>query len=102
MMKSSEFTQFEDISLGCHCFSPENDDCYCMRTEKILRWYASEFREFEMRPMTDQEKEWCVKEAVYAGEGSYRAEDFDGADDRYYARHVLSAWNMYVKSNCLP
>jgi len=90
--------RFGDISFVC-CRGPvDTGYCLCSRDESTLRRYsAGEI----LRPMTAEERAWCVDEADRAGEGYYNSEELTGRNDKDLAGAVLNAWNMYVRSNCL-
>lgn len=47
------------------------------------------------RPMTAEEREWCIDEADACGEGFYRREDLESMPDEDLAYSVLGAWWMY-------
>jgi hypothetical protein len=49
--------------------------------------------------MTPEQREWCIGEAVWAGEGSCRREDMETMPDRDIAADTLHAWSDWVKSN---
>jgi hypothetical protein len=91
-------TLFNDISFVC-CRDPLAGGgccCVCTREESTLRQYsAGEI----LRPMTDDERAWCVNEADRAGEGYYSEPELTSMDDQALASAVLNAWNMYVQSN---
>lgn len=86
---------FADIQLPCAC-SQSCAECICGPEEKILRHYASGQN---LRPMTAEEREWCVTEADQAGEGAYNREEMKNLSDRDLANTTLSAWSDYVKSH---
>jgi hypothetical protein len=49
--------------------------------------------------MTAEEREWCVQEADWAGEGSYNKEELSAMTDKDLANSVLHAWLEYVRSH---
>jgi hypothetical protein len=49
--------------------------------------------------MTEAEREWCVQEANWAGEGYYNRKELEDMDDRGLCASVLNAWSMYVQSH---
>lgn len=89
---------FGDISFVC-CRGPvDTGYCLCARDESTLRRYAAGEA---LRPMTNDERAWCVDEADRAGEGYYSEPELTAMDDKVLADAVLNAWHMYVQSNCL-
>jgi hypothetical protein len=91
--------RFNDISFVC-CRGPvDTGYCMCSRDESTLRRYSAGEA---LRPMTADERAWCVDEAYRAGEGYYNSEhELMAMDDKALAGAVLNAWHMYVRSNCL-
>lgn len=60
--------RFNDISFVC-CRGPvDTGYCMCSRDESTLRRYSAGEA---LRPMTADERAWCVDEADRAGEGYY-------------------------------
>lgn len=89
---------FHDISFVCCSGQADTGYCVCTREESTLRRYSAGET---LRPMTGDEREWCVDEADRAGEGYYNKAELSAMDDEALADAVLNAWNMYVQSNCL-
>jgi len=52
-------------------------------------------------PLTAEQREWLIEEADRAGEGSYPREDAESLSDVELARWTMSAWQAYVRNNCL-
>lgn len=84
---------FEDI--GC----PDNcegcDGMICDVIERAFRNYA--YGDTPLRPMTADERAWCVASADHAGEGSVRVEELTQLDDRELARATIQAWSAYCR-----
>lgn len=84
-----------DDQLPCHCFDiQEQQPCVCSQRELVLRHYA--YSNYD-RPMTKEERQWCIEEADSAGEGYYNETELQGMTDKKLAYAVLNAWNMYVQ-----
>lgn len=66
--------------------------------EYTLNQYASNNA---LRPMTDEERAWCIDEAIGAAEGYYNISGLAVMDDKTLANAVLNAWHMYAQSNCI-
>lgn len=91
-------SRFNDISFVC-CRGPvDTGYCVCTRDESTLRRYSAGEA---LRPMTADERAWCVDEADRAGEGCYSEPELIAMDDTTLADAVLNAWHMYVQSNCI-
>ena len=74
--------------------------CGCGQNEIALRHYA--YPETSILPaMTAEQREWCIKEAEHAGEGSYPRNETENLSDEELAKAVLKAWWDYVRSNVL-
>jgi hypothetical protein len=91
-------TLFEDIPFQCCTFTPAlaAEQCVCNREEHALRRYSAGHN---IRPMTPEEREWCVYEADRAGEGYYNEDELEKMSDKELAYAVLNAWKMYVDSH---
>lgn len=83
-------------NFPCACFEGEHD-CICSDNERAMRHYAYIGVD---KPMTEEQREWCVEEADSAGEGYFSLEELNALDDQGLAHAVLQAWSMYVSSNC--
>ncbi len=83
---------FNGISVPCSCTT---DGCRCGEEERILRYYISNGLS---TPMTDIQRDWCVKEANWAGEGYFTEEELFLMDDVKLCRSVIEAWTMYANS----
>ena len=98
MVLGLDMGRFNDISFVC-CRGPvDTGYCVCSRDESTLRRYSSGEH---LRPMTDEERAWCVDEADGCGEGYYSESELTRMDDKALADAVLNAWHMYAQSNCL-
>lgn len=84
-------------NLPCVCYvhTDEFNDCLCSPDECVLRHYA--YKGFA-EPMTAEQRDWCIREANYFGEGPYSPEELKNYSDRDLATAVLGAWNDYVRS----
>lgn len=88
---------FQDIPIKCPCgYDKTEHGCLCTFKEAMLHRYCS--NEI-LRPMTAEEREWCVQEADWAGEGSYNKEELSAMTDKDLANSVLHAWLEYVRSH---
>lgn len=81
--------------MPCECY-PDGEQCCCGINECALRNYA--YSPEAPAPMTPEQREWCIGEAVWAGEGSYPRSETEGLPDLELARTVLRAWQDYVRS----
>ena len=70
----------------------------CGHKEGAMRHYADYGYD---KPMTSEEREWCIQEADRAGEGTYRREELEGYSDQGLAEAVLRAWADYCRSQGL-
>ena len=52
-------------------------------------------------PLTEAERDWCVREAVWAAEGGLQAGNLTPLSDKDLATEVLHAWWDYARSNVL-
>lgn len=87
--------RFNDISFVC-CRGPVDPGyCVCSRDESTLRRYAAGE---QLRPMRKDEREWCVDQADYAGEGYYNQAKLETMSDQDLASATLNAWKMYASS----
>ncbi|HQN17709.1 MAG TPA: hypothetical protein PKV86_01155 [Syntrophobacteraceae bacterium] len=79
---------------------PQCHDCEfgCGQMERALRHYSAYGYD---KPMTSEEREWCIQEADRAGEGSYRREELERYNDQELATAVLRAWADYCRSQGL-
>lgn len=84
-------------TLAFVCCQGGTTDCYCTSTESALRRYAS--HPTSLRPMTADEREWCVGEADRCAEGGYKKTELEAMSDSDLARAVLTAWHQYVQSH---
>jgi hypothetical protein len=86
-----------NVELPCYCLFHvrRNEACICHPDECVLRHYA--YTDYRV-PMTQEQREWCIREADHAGEGYYSREELAGYKDKELDRAVLNAWNMYVQS----
>src|SRR5690349_12540919 len=80
----------------CVCM-PSCQGCICGHEERALRNISN--RTWPHGPMTPEQREWCIGEAVWAGEGSCNREDMEAMPDRDIAADTLRAWTDYVRSN---
>lgn len=89
---------FDNVETGCVCgpVAAAGAACLCTHDERVLRAYSEELR--DLPPMTLPQREWCISEAVWAGEGAYQRADLVDLSDADLAREVLSAWRDYVNS----
>jgi hypothetical protein len=83
----------------CECIACGPEGCACGDDERALRRIAA--RQWPYGPMTQEQREWCAREADSAWEGSADYEDLILLPDRDLAADVLQAWNDYVRCNCL-
>lgn len=58
----------------------------CDVIEQAFRNYA--YGDAPLRPMTADERAWCVASADHAGEGSVRVEELTQLDDREHGRQT--------------
>ena len=87
---------FEDIEWVC-CGGPENppETCMCNRIEMVVRRYIDGG---DIRPMTNEEREFMIDEADRFGEGYYSQKELVVMNDQDLAASVLNAWNLYAQS----
>jgi hypothetical protein len=78
--------------IKCKC----EDDCLCPPQERALRAWAYEGYNI---PMTEEQKEWCLKE-IDSVEGFTR-EHYKQASDALVALGVLDAWTAYCRDKGL-
>ena len=97
---------FTDLIEGvnkvpCQCFDVDYvkiNGCVCNLQERVLRAYANGMK---LRPMADDERAWCIEEAVDASEGSRDESQLTSITDQNLAKEVLSAWKEYAQSQGL-
>jgi|GEM_PF-3202727 hypothetical protein len=88
-------TPIFNVDLPCACYD-DPVECICTQNEKAIRHYASGTY---TEPMTVEQREWCVREADWAGEGYYSEDELRSYSDKDLASAVLNAWNMYVQDH---
>ncbi len=77
----------------------ESQDCaVCNESEQFVRHFM---HGPVVKPMSKEEREWCIEEADRAGEGSYPREETEHLNDKDLAWATYRAWCEYVRSNCL-
>lgn len=92
-LKKENPALFSDIDI--QCCSPDVDVCFCGGEEAVLRMYTSGN---PPRPMTDEERSWCVDQADWAGQGQYTQEGLEELNDKDLAYTTLCAWSEYANS----
>lgn len=90
-----ENTLFQDIPDNCFCNSGNDNGCMCSHAEQVVRRYASGE---ELREMTNEEKEYCISQAIWAGEGSYKRKELEEMNNKDLAYCTLRAWLDYASS----
>lgn len=78
------------------CICDFMDTCACGPQEKHLRLIAD--GRWANGKMTAEQREWCIDEAVSAGEGAYRRDELVSVPDDQLARTVLDAWRYFARS----
>jgi len=107
MGKDQQVTRgvFVDLIQSVRCQCQQLNDpqvqihgCVCGLQERVLRAYAADNEAMNgpMRPMTDQERWWCIEEAVRASEGSRDESQLLTISDKSLAKEVLASWKEYV------
>lgn len=86
---------FSDIEMACCEGCDDPSSCCCSQTEMALRRYD---RGDALRAMNEVEREWCINEIIYCGEGEYIREEIEDLDDKALAHVVLRAWTNYILS----
>jgi hypothetical protein len=84
-------------SVTCDC-DPEGN-FVCGEEEHVLRLISS--NKWPHGPMTEEQRQWCIREADSAGEGSWSEAELLKLNDQDLAHAVLQAWRDYIQSNCL-
>ena len=87
---------FENILV--ECCSGSEETCVCSPEERVLHAYTDGRY---TQPMTPEQREWCLDEALHFYEGAYQESYLAACDDRSLANHVLSAWRDYCRSQGL-
>lgn len=72
--------------------------CVCGLQERILRAYSNGM---QLRPMSDEERAWCVEEAISSSEGSRNESELLTITDKSLAKEVLTSWKEYAQSQGL-
>lgn len=87
---------FDIDNVPCCGGAPEGQGCVCGKEEKVIRALISGTLNITMAPY---QREWCISEAKWAGEGMYSEEELKGMTDKQLAEAVLTAWIAYANSN---
>jgi hypothetical protein len=83
---------FSEIKANC-CMG--NTYCICTHDERVVRGYVR--GEITM-PMTEQQREYCISTADWAGEGHYNRKELSEMNDKDLATALLNAWMLYAQS----
>ena len=90
-----EKIHFDDYPCWCR-EGEEQGLCFCLQDERALNRYA--YRTEPMPAMTAEQREWCIREAVDAGEGAIEEQTIRTYTDSDLAKEVIRAWVTYVNS----
>lgn len=71
-------------------------ECICPANERALLRFK--YGSWPHGPMTPEQREWCIDEADWAGEGAYHRNELEAMSDQELASTTYHAWVDYCRS----